>query len=502
MHKSTDDPTPGRMHSKLRLPRSSGARTKSLLLLLLAGAMTLSSCGGNGNASNSNSQIPANLSGNWQFTMAPPADGSFAGGLQGGFLLQPSSSVTGAVAYSVSLPPIQNSIVCNSGSAAITGTLTGQNVALTAVAGSQTFSFAGTLSFDGSTIVGTYDSTAGPAADGSPCGTAQTGLQWTASLVPPLAGQIQGTFHSTGGSAGLNEQDFLVSGVISQGANTGAANATVAGSLGFINAATNLSDYPCLTGANVTGQISGNSVSLQLTGGDGAIVGQIGPPQGSATPAVTFNQTQNGYALQSLAGAGYAIFAAACGGGTLQSPADTGNVCLGVNNTTACQQPISLAPSALTFPTGSVGSPPTTLPITLTNTTGTSLSGVSIVLVNAGSAADFTETDTCGPQGGASQGTPFDLISQQSCLITIAFTPLESCAAGTSASQCLTATLSVTSPNDDAIFTVPVSGGIGANAASAGELTLGTSSLSGSASLPLRNFANKSREAEHDAKRN
>ena len=167
MHKSTDDPTPGRMHSKLRLPRSSGARTKSLLLLLLAGAMTLSSCGGNGNASKSNSQIPANLSGNWQFTMAPPADGSFAGGLQGGFLLQPSSSVTGAVAYSVSLPPIQNSMVCNSGSAAITGTLTGSNVVLTAVAASQTFSFTGTLSFDGSTIVGTYDSTAGTAADGS-----------------------------------------------------------------------------------------------------------------------------------------------------------------------------------------------------------------------------------------------------------------------------------------------------------------------------------------------
>ena len=502
MHILTNNPTPCRENSEWRKWLFCTRSAKWALLWLFAGAMTLSSCGGRGSSSNSNSELPANLSGNWQFTMAPPADGSFLGGLQGGFLLQPGSSVMGAAVYSVSLPPIQNSMVCNSGSAAITGTLTGQNVALTAVAGSQTFSFAGTLSFDGSTIVGTYDSTAGTAADGSPCGTAQTGLQWNASLVPPLTGQIQGTFHSTGGSAGLNEQDFLVSGVISQGANTGAANATVAGSLGFINAATNLSDYPCLTGANVTGQISGNSVSLQLTGGDGAIVGQIGPPQGSATPAVTFNQTQNGYALQSLAGAGYAIFAAACGGGTLQSPADTGNVCLGVNNTTACQQPISLAPSALTFPARSIGSPPTTLPITLTNTTGTSLSGVSIVLVNAGSAADFTETDTCGPQGVASQGAPFDLISQQSCVITIAFTPLESCAAGTSTSQCLTATLSVTSPNNDAIFTVPVSGGIGANAASAGELTLGTSSLSGSASLPLRNFANKSRYAEHDAKRN
>ena len=31
---------------------------------------------------------PLTLSGNWQFSMAGPGDGSFLGGLQGGFLLQ------------------------------------------------------------------------------------------------------------------------------------------------------------------------------------------------------------------------------------------------------------------------------------------------------------------------------------------------------------------------------------------------------------------------------
>jgi hypothetical protein len=491
MYPLTKDSTPCRTNPELGSPRSCGARARSLLLLLLGGAMTLSSCGGGGYSRNGSTQFPANLSGNWQFTMAPPADGSFVGGLQGGFLLQSNTSVTGAAAYSISLPPIKNSILCNSGAAAITGTLTGQNVVLSAAAGSQTFSFTGTLSFDGSTIVGTYNSTAGTAADGTPCGTVQTGLQWNASFVPPLVGPIQGTFHSTGGPAGLNQQDFLVSGAISQGANTGATSSTVTGNLNFINAATSLSDYPCLAGANVTGQISGNSVSLQLTDANGSSIGQIGPSQPSATPAVTFNHTQNGYALQSLAGAGYAVYAAACGGGTLQSPADSGNICLAVNNTTACQQPITLAPSALTFPSRSLDSPSTTLPITLTNNTGASLGGLTITLVNKGGTANFAETDTCGLQGVASQGTPFDLLPLQSCVITIAFVPLQSCAAGTTASQCLTATLSVTSPNNDAIFTVPVTGGVGTGAASIREPVLGKKNFSESASLPLRNFPNE-----------
>jgi hypothetical protein len=427
--------------------------------------------------------------------MAPPADGSFQGGLQGGFLLQPNSAATGAAAFSISLPTSPNPTVCNSGSAAITGTLTGQNVALTAVAGSQTFSLTGTLSFDGTTMVGTYDSTAGTAADGTPCGTAQSGLQWNAIAVPPLMGSIQGTFHSAGGPAGLNQQDFQVSGAISQGANTGADTATVTGNLSFINVVTNLSDYPCFAGANIQGQIRGNSVFLQLTGGDGSVIGQIGPSQGSAAPAVTFNHTQNGYALQSLAGVGYAVYAAACGGGSLQSPADSGNVCLAVNNTTACQPPVTLAPSVLTFPSRSIGSTSTTLAITLTNATGASVSGLTITLANHGVAADFMETDTCGLQGAASQGFPFDLISQQSCVITIAFAPLESCAAGTSASRCLTATLTVAHPASDEIFTVPVTGGV-TSAASASESVLGTKNPRG---IKPGSAVRLSQDAEHHA---
>ena len=147
--------------------------------------------------------------------MANPVDGSFLGGLQGGFLLQQNGAVTGGAVYSVSLPELL--IPCNSGSAPITGTISGQNVTLTAVAGTENFTLTGTLSSDGSTMTGTYTSTAGTAGDGTPCGTAQTGLQWSAMLVPPITGPIQGNFHSTGGSAGLGNQDFPVSGSLVQG---------------------------------------------------------------------------------------------------------------------------------------------------------------------------------------------------------------------------------------------------------------------------------------------
>jgi hypothetical protein len=423
------------------------------LFLLLAGMMSLPGCGG-GNYQ-SVTQIPATLSGNWQFTMAAPSDGSFSGGLQGGFLLQNDNAVTGATTYSVVLSPNRNPTVCASGSAAITGTLTGQTVTLTAIAGAQTFAFSGTLSLDGSTMAGTYTST-----DGSGCGTAQAGLQWNSVLIPPLTGSIQGIFHSTGGAAGLNEQEFLVSGALNEAANTGADNAAVTGNLNFLIGTTNSSDYPCLALASVKGAISGSSVFLQVIGTDGSTLGQIGSSSGSGLQTVTFGSTPGGYVLQSLAGAGYAVYAAACGGGSLQHPADSGNICLAVNSTSACQQPIALMPYALTFPSQAVDSSPTTQTITLANTYSSTLGSLTLTLTNNSGAGIFTETDTCGDGGVPSQGQPFVLVPQQSCVITIAFSPQDNCAAGSSSAQCLTATLTVASPNNDAIFMVHIVGGV------------------------------------------
>ena len=240
-------------------------------LFLLAGLVTLSACsGGSGQ-----SQSTGSLAGNWQFAMTAPADNSFLGGVQGGFLLQSKGAVSGAVTYSVSLPPQQqggSSSLCSSGSAPLTGTITGQNVTLTVVAGLQTFTLTGTLSAGGTTMAGRYAST-----DGNGCGTAQTGLQWTATSVPPLTGAIQGNFHSSLNPA-LRNQDFPVSGSLTQGENIGASNATVTGTLNFHG-------YPCLTTASVNGQISGSSVILQIIAPNGLNVGQIGAPTGVSNPS-------------------------------------------------------------------------------------------------------------------------------------------------------------------------------------------------------------------------
>jgi len=481
MQTLTQDPMPCRTNREPLSLRFCEEYVKNLWILVLAGTMILSACGG-GSSSGGVSQIPVSLAGNWQFNMAEqlnpdPTKPSFTGGLQGGFLLQTDGSVTGAAVYSITTqPPVGSGgspTQCNGGTDQITGTITGQTVTLTAgSAGAQTFTFTGTLSLDGSTMTGSYTST-----DGAGCGIAAT-QTWSAILVPPLTGPIQGSFHSTGGAAGLNEQDFLVSGSLSQGGNVGGANATVTGNLSFSNPATNLSDYPCFTVASVKGQISGNSVILQIIGTDGSNIGQIGPSAGSGLQTVTFDPTQNGYVLHSLAGAGYAVYATACGGGSLDSPADAGNICFALNSTTACQLPITLTPSALSFPSQTLGSPLTTQTITLANTYGSILSGLTLTLINNSGPGNFTETDTCGLAGIPSLGEPFVLAPQESCVVTIAFTPQQNCAAGIPLAQCLTATLTVTSPNNDAIFTLPITGGISPSAASAARLYFGTEGVS------------------------
>jgi hypothetical protein len=459
--------TPGRTGRELLSPSPSRRRVKILWVLLVAGTLVLSACGG-GSSSNSNNNVtPLTLTGNWQFTVSSPPDGSFSGGIQGGFLLQGSNSATGAATYSVALPAQGggNPTVCSSGSAAMSGTLNGESVTLTATAGTQIFSFTGMLSLDGTTMLGTYTSTAGTAADGSPCGTAQTGLQWTAVMVPPLFGSFQGSFHSTGGAAGLNNQDFLVSGVLLQGPNTGASSATVTGSVGFADPITLQPDYPCAAAATLTGTISGNSVTLQMTGVDGSNLGQIGGLPGSGLGTVTFDSTQRGLVLHSSIGTAYALSSSACPGGS--SPAsrgDSGNVCMGFSGS-ACQQPFTLSPASLTFPPQSPGSTSAAQKITLTNMSPTAmLTGLTWTFVNNGGAPNFAVAgDTCDPSGSA-LGSTFLLDIGKSCTISINFSPQASCATGNQPSQCpssMTASLTLTSPasvDNDTAFAVPISG--------------------------------------------
>jgi hypothetical protein len=479
-----------RCHKNRSLPplRFSAARGKGVLLaailleVVLASAVVLSSCGSSGGSTSSQNDLT--LAGNWQFTMAAPPDGSFLGGLQGGFLQQSSGSVMGTAGYAVALSQLL--IPCSSGSATINGTISGANVTLTAMAGTQTFTFTGTLSLDrtpilgsttfiGETMSGNYSSTAGTATDGAPCGTAQSGLQWSAILVPPITGTFEGTMQSIGGAAGLSNQDFPVSGSLTQGAISG-ASATVTGTLNFVT-----SDYPCFnTGsdaASLSGQISGNSVNLQMVGTDGSILGEIGETVGpngvTGMDPVTFNSAQNGYVMNAF-GPSYLVATTACQGTTnnTTTAGDYGYICLAVQSpllggANSCPQAVTLSPSSLTFP-GQALSTSSTLPMTLTNTSGATLNNLTLVLaqIPAGSPANFLETDNCGPDGAPSNGKPFGLDIGPGCVVTVIFDPKQTCATGSS--QCpsaVTATLSVneslsagSNPNEETLFIANLTG--------------------------------------------
>jgi hypothetical protein len=485
-----------------------------LLILLLASMIALSACGG---VNSSDPQSSATLSGNWQLSLVNTPDLTASSGLQGGFLLQNGGSVAGAVVYSNTLLSSATG-PCNSGSAPITGTTSGQNaVTLTAVAGTQSFSLTGTLSSDGSMMTGTYTSTAGTAADGTPCGsgTAQTGPQtWTAKSVPPLTGSITGNFHSSSSyNSGLSNQDFPVTGSFTQGENIGASNATVTGTLSFIDPITLLSDYPCVPSGSiyVNGQISGNTVVLQLIGTAGSNEGQIGIPasqaiSGNIPQLVTFDSTTNGLVLHS-AGTGYVVNTKTCPTNADVNDEDGGYLCLALNSSTACQQPITLSPALLIFPPqllGSTNPPAQTITLTDTQASGsTPLNGLKLNWSAASSSSsdigqtDFTnlpnfmEADNCA----APPGSAFSLVPGQSCTITVSFAPQEDCTwlpnqGGTAPAQCpltLNATLMVSnvpSTDNDKNFTVPITGaGSSFIQPSVPELDFGAEAF-GEASLP------------------
>jgi len=435
-------------------------RTSLCVSLTACFILALSACGGGG--SSSPPQSGTQLAGNWQFTMVNPLGSSFTGGLQGGFLQQNNGSLTGQVVFS--LTTTGSTLACNSGTATITGTVSGQTVSFTAGVGTlasdgtpttQTITLSGgTLSSDNSSIQnGTYTLTAGYAnLNGQilPCGTAQDTGTWSAISVPPMTGGFQGFFHSTEGGNGLKDQDFPLNGTFLQGENVGASSATITGTLVFKDPVTGLNDYPCLTTASINGQISGNSVVLQIFVSSGSDVGQIGGIQTFAP--VTFDNTQGGYVLHNVGpganGNGYAVVnTKACPGGSLTTPGDAGNLCLAFNNSTACTQPITLSPVSYTFFPQLLGSVPTTQTFTLTNSdpSGNPVNGLSLKFADNDSdlfyqsgGADFNGLPnfTVVPTGAANDcttlaplGSSFDLPGppNNSCTITVSFSPQESC---------------------------------------------------------------------------
>ena len=427
--------------------------------------------------------------------------------MEGGFLLQSKGSVTGGVTYSVSLPPQQqggglDALQQRVGVRSPEQSTMGLNVSLTVAAGVQTFTLSGTLSAGGTTMAGTYAST-----DGNGCGTAQTGLRWTAISVPSLTGAIQGSFHSSLNPA-LRNQDFPVTGTLTQGDNIGASNATVTGMLNFAG-------YPCLTTASVNLQISGSSVILQIIATNGLNVGQIGAAPGLSNPAPVVFESAAGGGGAILHGANaYGISTKSCPGGTLAG--DIGNVCIALGNSTSCTQPILLSPASIVFPMQAVGSAPTTQTITLTNTdpsTPPSRAYRSRLILNrenqppclGPATSTACRTSHCRTIAPARRGRPFALASQQSCTITISFSPQQSCPwlpltalGGEPPAACpfpLAATLTVNSPtsaDSNTAFAVPISGlGLSALVPSTPELDFGSKALNQTSAPQTLSFTNQ-----------
>ena len=466
------------------------------LIAIVATTIMLSACGSSG-ASGDTPQS-AVLLGNWQFTMAPQTDGisgdpTFSGGLQGGFLLENNTSVTGQLAYSIT-SSTSSTGPCNSGSGPVTVIVSGQSVTITEVAASQTYTLTGTLSADGTTMMGTYASTAGTAADGSACGYVETGLSWGAVSVPPVTGTVQGFFHSTAGLP-LTNQDFVLSGSLTQGANIGASNATVTGMLTFEDPLSEVSDYPCLPLVLVNGEISGNALVLQLIATNGSAVGQIGGITSGMSP-VTVNSTPNGNVIDDAVSPGYAVNTKVCSGTGLGVQAgDYGNICLALNSTTGCQQPITLSPASITFPAKLLDTASSTQTVTLTDVSGQELDNLSLSeLYQTGiftgqtdftGQPNFTFTDNCGAGGVPSNGNNFSLggSAPTSCVISSTFIPQESCTwlpYVVPPAQCpapLMATITVTSPasaDNNTSFSVPITGlGLSALQPSTPELDFG-----------------------------
>ena len=515
--------------------------SQSVVLACTLGLMLMTlGCGGGSTpvptpASTGQSSSDFSISGNWQFSMTAPSDKSFTGGVQGGFLLQNQSAVNGSAIFAVSKPGDSSGNCGNSGSAQITGSVNGNTVTLKAVAGGQTFTFKGSVSADDLSMTGTYDATAGVGKDGGSCGTAQTGLQWSAHAVPTIGGSIQGFIHSVGGV------NVPITGILTQAANVGASSTTVTGSLTFLG-------YSCLGSSHqtvsLTGQISGENLVLNIISDAGLKIGQIGsvPNTLNVSSARVASNSSGAFVIEG--NNAYGVITGACKS-VAPTPGDKGDLCFAPWNASECIQPLALYPSdaifppqplptdyvqqsitSLSFPALLIGSDPVTRTITLANTDpkGATLTGLSIAW-NGGRGSDafpgtasdfngqanFTEYDNCA----STPGSTFSLGPRQSCTIKISFSPQQSCqwlptqnAGGAAPTKCppnltssvgappaLQAQLVVKSPQSsdaNTNFAVNVSGlGLSALVASVPELDFGAEAVSESSDPQIVSFTNQ-----------
>ena len=210
--------------------------------------MLLVGCGGSSNkSSNSSSAAPGVLTGNWQMNLLPT--GRTLAKTQSGFLLQNGNTVTGGLMVLDS--------PC-SGVGDVTGTADSTGVSLTVNPTQLQITLTGTLGSDQKSMSGDFNM-----LEFGCSGTSSAPLSgtWTATLVAPVSGKIQGTFTSNEGVT------YPIAGQISQGPNTGISTSILTGNI-------TASGY-CFLGAGFTGTVSGTALVLTLLDPHGVQVGQM-----------------------------------------------------------------------------------------------------------------------------------------------------------------------------------------------------------------------------------
>jgi hypothetical protein len=245
----------------------------SIIFVSLCMVAATLACGSNKPAAQ-----PSNLlSGNWEITLQRHAHPGAL--LFSGFMLQSGSAVTGSLILGGG---------CN-GVGSVTGTLSGENLALTIDEFGQEISLTGMLPAGGPSqstfLSGPFSALAGGCATYASTGT------WSAVQVSPISGTFHGAFVSTASSGGAPDT-FNVTGSLTQGPNTGSSNATLTGTV----TATGTPHFcPYLTSATIGGVISGTSVTLNLFDTTGSQIAQVAPATVSASgSSLTCSATASG----------------------------------------------------------------------------------------------------------------------------------------------------------------------------------------------------------------
>jgi hypothetical protein len=238
------------VYNKIKTAGEKTVRRAAIALLVsLLGIVT--ACGKSDNSPTTGSV----LNGNWEITLNSHA--STDPQTFSGFLLQSGNTISGSLILGAG---------CN-GVGPVTGTLDNQNLSMSINEFGQAVSLVGIAPTGASgAMSGEFSTLAGGCTPLADTGT------WSGRMIPPISGNFHGSFQSPSNGT------VNVTGMLQQGSNTGASNASVTGTL---DALPPQQFCAYVTSATISGTISGTNVTLKLFGPDGVQFTQL---DASVTP--------------------------------------------------------------------------------------------------------------------------------------------------------------------------------------------------------------------------